>query len=77
MLAFVLIALFTGVALASAMVLADSGLRGVSALRRLRAELRSLDLAANAQPRRQVMIIRAAGQRRMRQEVLPALRAAA
>jgi hypothetical protein len=78
MFAFVLIALFIGTALASAAVLADSGLRGAAALRRLRGELRALDLAgAPQQPSRRVMVIRAAGPRRAPLAALPALRAAA
>ena len=80
MLAIALFALFVGAALASAAVLADSGLRGVTAVRRLRDELRMLDRALEAAPRQrgvQVLVIRSAGPRRAHQGSLPALRAAA
>jgi hypothetical protein len=77
MLAFALIALFAGVAFVSAAVLADSGLRGLAAVRRLRGELRALDLATVPTCARRVTVIRAAGPRRAPPAALPALRAAA
>jgi len=80
MLAIALFALFIGAALASAAVLADSGLRGVTTVRRLRGELRMLDRAIELAPRQrgvQMLVIRAASPRRAQQGALPALRAAA
>ncbi len=80
MLAFALIALFIGTALASATVLVDSGLRGIAAMRTLRAELTSLGMATGPAPSRQArraLVIRAGGQRRVSQPAMPALLAAA
>lgn len=80
MLAIALFAFFGAAALASVAVLADSGLRGVAAVRRLRGELRMLGQAMEPGPRQRnvhVLVIRAAGPRRAQQGALPALRAAA